>query len=72
MNEVVGVYVRELMMCYDPVREAMKTTSYIYELMATSSNIYRYGLVGDFAKDVHRVLALMVDLDGILANDLTC
>lgn len=41
MEEVVGVYVRELMMCYDHVQEAMETTFYIDELMTISPYIYR-------------------------------
>ena len=59
VEEVWGVYVRELM-CYNPVREAVDTTSYIDEYMATSPYIYRSGLVGESIKDVHRVLAIMV------------
>jgi hypothetical protein len=50
-------------MCYDPVREAVDTTSYIDESMATSPYIYRSGLVGESVKDVHRVLAIMVSQD---------
>lgn len=57
------MYVRELMMCYNPVREAVDTTSYIDEYTATSPYIYRSGLVGESVKDVHRVLAIMVGQD---------
>ena len=63
VGEVLGVCVRELMMCYDPVREAVDTTSYIEEYTATSPYIYRSGLAGEFVKDVHRVLAIMVSQD---------
>lgn len=53
MEEAVGLYVRELMMCHDQVQETMETTFYIDELMTIPPYIYRSWFVRGSVEDVH-------------------